>query len=347
MADINSSLAWFYDRLGKVTYSMTYRNGPSSYDCSSAVYYALIQGGFFPASTYIGNTESLFNDLERLGWTQVPADANDTVNAQRGDIFIWGVRGQSAGAFGHTGMFVDANNIIHCSYVYNGIHVDNHDWLSKINGYPHLTVYRYSGFTPQNNPTDQILEKGSTVQFSKVYRADDVQMIDGIWQVRTNELCRNNFTWEDNGIPAEPLVEVDLEGYRTPDQELNPGSLYVIPGKFTVLDIDQVDGMWLGQFEMAGVKFWADVETLTEIRDSDPGKASPAVKPAPVQPSQPVIVTPPVAPPVIPPVVTPPTTVESQKDKEQDQRLTLLEAAVKALQDLLTTIVNTFKNIGK
>ena len=61
--------------------------------------------------------------------------------------------------------------------------------------------------------------------------------------------------------------------------------------------------------------------------------------------------TPPVTTPPVttPPVTTPPVTtpVESDKDKEQDQRLTLLEAGLKALQDLVTSIVNAFKNIGK
>lgn len=56
----------------------------------------------------------------------------------------------------------------------------------------------------------------------------------------------------------------------------------------------------------------------------------------------------PTTPPVTePPVTTPPVTppVESDKDKEQDQRLTLLEAAVKALQDGLAAIVDFFKNL--
>lgn len=33
-----SMIKWMQDRLGKVTYSMTRRLGPNSYDCSSAVF---------------------------------------------------------------------------------------------------------------------------------------------------------------------------------------------------------------------------------------------------------------------------------------------------------------------
>ena len=59
---IEKALAWFYARKGKVSYSMERRNGPSSYDCSSSVYYALKEAGILPSSYWIGNTSfwSLF-----------------------------------------------------------------------------------------------------------------------------------------------------------------------------------------------------------------------------------------------------------------------------------------------
>ncbi|RMI47973.1 holin, partial [Streptococcus iniae] len=39
------AIAWMAARQGKVTYSMDYRNGPSSYDCSSSIYFALRSAG--------------------------------------------------------------------------------------------------------------------------------------------------------------------------------------------------------------------------------------------------------------------------------------------------------------
>jgi N-acetylmuramoyl-L-alanine amidase len=140
---------WFNARKGRVTYSMANRNGPSSYDCSSAVYHALIEAGFLPQGYRIGNTDSLFNDLEAHGWKQVPVNANGDADTHRGDIFIWGKRGASGGAFGHTGVILDdAGNIIHCSSGYDDIHVDNHDWLWELNGRPAYTFYTYVGNTP-------------------------------------------------------------------------------------------------------------------------------------------------------------------------------------------------------
>ncbi|WP_276567614.1 peptidoglycan amidohydrolase family protein, partial [Streptococcus ruminantium] len=47
--DFETSIRWMMDRVGRVTYSMDYRNGPDSYDCSSAVYYALTAGGAISA----------------------------------------------------------------------------------------------------------------------------------------------------------------------------------------------------------------------------------------------------------------------------------------------------------
>lgn len=147
MANINEMIKWMSDRLGKVTYSMASRLGPNSYDCSSAVYNALIAGGFLKSGS-MGNTETLFNDLERNDWEQIKPDANGNYHAKRGDIFIWGTRGQTLGAAGHTGIFIDDNdNIIHCNYGFNGISVNDHDYIWGYNGQPDITIYRYIGNT--------------------------------------------------------------------------------------------------------------------------------------------------------------------------------------------------------
>ena len=38
-------IAWMQARKGNVSYSMDRRDGPDSYDCSSAIYYAGVSGG--------------------------------------------------------------------------------------------------------------------------------------------------------------------------------------------------------------------------------------------------------------------------------------------------------------
>ncbi|MFS1663359.1 peptidoglycan amidohydrolase family protein [Streptococcus sp. zg-JUN1979] len=137
-----AAIAWMMARKGRVTYSMDYRNGPSSYDCSSSVYFALRSGGASDNGWAV-NTEYEHDWLTKNGY-QLIAENNDVV-AQRGDIFIWGRRGQSAGAFGHTGIFIDPDNIIHCNFGDNGISITNYDRTAQANGWPYMYIYRYTG----------------------------------------------------------------------------------------------------------------------------------------------------------------------------------------------------------
>ena len=44
---------------------------------------------------------------------------------RRGDIFIRGIEGRSAGAGGHTGIFLAKDKIIHCSYRANGVSIQD------------------------------------------------------------------------------------------------------------------------------------------------------------------------------------------------------------------------------
>lgn len=301
--DINASNQWFANKQGKVTYSMANRNGPSSYDCSSAEYRALIASGVFPSSIAIGNTDSLFGDLERHGFTQLQPNAAGNFDTQAGDVFIWGRRGASGGAAGHTGQFADADNIWNCNAGYNGIHLDNYDWLHAINGSPEQTFYRYTGnAAPTGNQVDQIVEPGSWIRFDGTYTVDDIQQIGNIWQVRTNQLCQQDFTWDDNGIPAIALTEVDNEGFASTDQELAIGSLYKIPGKFSVLDVGETNGRWLAQVGAGSMTFWVDIETATEISTGDTGTPTPSLRQIPA-------ISTPTPAPVVPPTAQEPTPV--------------------------------------
>lgn len=108
-------LDWFYARKGKVTYSMANRNGPNSYDCSSAVFYSLIEAGYLSPNTWIGNTDTLFSYEGKL------FKAISRNEVRRGDVFVAGEKGSSGGAFGHTGVATSGNTIIHCNYKDNGI----------------------------------------------------------------------------------------------------------------------------------------------------------------------------------------------------------------------------------
>ena len=114
-AGIQAMINWFKEREGNVTYSMSDRLGPDSYDCSSAVFFALMAGGYITEGTWPGTTESLFS----LEGTLLTAISRDEV--QEGDIFVAGVKGNSLGAGGHTGVALSNSSIIHANYSDNGI----------------------------------------------------------------------------------------------------------------------------------------------------------------------------------------------------------------------------------
>lgn len=143
---IEKMIQWFTDRQGKVTYDMGARSGPRSYDCSSAVYSALFYAGFKPNVNHLGSTVSL--------WTDIGSDKLmvqiDRSQAQRGDLFLSGPKGAaSGGRYGHTGVFVSNNQIIHCNSADNGISTTRVDGRS---GEP-LYVFRLVNKASQPTPT--------------------------------------------------------------------------------------------------------------------------------------------------------------------------------------------------
>lgn len=89
MTNVEAAINWMASRQGRVSYSMSYRYGPNSYDCSSAVYNALASAGW-KTSANGRNTETMFADLTALGWSELPRRADGGYDAKRGDIFIWG-----------------------------------------------------------------------------------------------------------------------------------------------------------------------------------------------------------------------------------------------------------------
>lgn len=150
MIDINKAIDYMYQLKNRgVTYSM---NGSrigtdGTADCSGAVYISLVKGGAKPHS-YPVNTESEHAWLIANGFELIAF--NKEWNMQRGDVLIFGLKGQSAGAGGHTAIAVDHNNVIHCNYAHNGVSVNPETTMPYSMGW---YVYRYKGTTQQ--PTEQ------------------------------------------------------------------------------------------------------------------------------------------------------------------------------------------------
>lgn len=81
-------------------------------DCASFAFKCGKFGGFLPESMWNGSTEDLFR-LARQGKYLKEIPYKDV---RRGDIFVKGKEGASAGAYGHTGLFTRKGEIIHCNY---------------------------------------------------------------------------------------------------------------------------------------------------------------------------------------------------------------------------------------
>lgn len=264
-------IEWFAQRQGRVSYSMNYRNGPSSYDCSSSIYHALIYAGILPQGFRIGNTETEFVDLPKFGFQRIEADINGYIPTQRGDIFIWGKQGYTNGADGHTGIFIDNNNIIHCAYGYNGIHIDNHDKLAEINNTQYLTIFRYTG-KPQNTPAlapyvekiDDEINVGSHLKFNQIFTVVETRGVEDRKEARINELCPVGFTWDENGVPTSWLVKVDNDGFRI-GGEINAGDSVKIEGAFVAQEVVQNENMWFAKINRGGIDVWVELTPATEI----------------------------------------------------------------------------------
>lgn len=142
--DTEKAIAWMGLKEGRVSYSMDYRNGPDSYDCSSAICSALIYAGASNPG-WLLNTEYMHDWLVQNGYESIAE--NEDWDSQRADIAIWGLRGQSAGAGGHVVMFIDADNIIHCNYANNNITIDNYNQTAAASGWMYSYAYRYVGGT--------------------------------------------------------------------------------------------------------------------------------------------------------------------------------------------------------
>ena len=153
--DLKVAIKWFEEREGKTTYSQDAgsRKGPLQYDCSSAIYMALVAGGAgkttgdYPVSTETEHEWLLqngFNKVYEGKW----GDKGDVKEVKKGDIIIWGTKGSSGGNLGHTMIMYDNETIIHSSAGHNGIARDTYSkYRDEATDHQTVYVYRYSGST--------------------------------------------------------------------------------------------------------------------------------------------------------------------------------------------------------
>lgn len=265
----NKFLNWFRWRQGKVTYSMTNRWGANSYDCSSSIYYALKEAGIFPQNLPIGNTETLFNDLPKYGFIKVAEGENVDYDAKAGDIFIWGRRGYTLGAGGHTGVLTSDHTMIHCNYGFNGITENDYNYIWNYNDRPYETFYRYTG-----------ARQDKYVQLPDFYVASEIQGD----KLRSDALAPVNFTWEDNGIPISVTQKVDASGEYLGEGSIQQGDRFIIPFKYKVWEEMQDGGKLWYKIAPENKEFWIVAEKTMEVNENATGTNPKSPKPAEITP---------------------------------------------------------------
>ncbi|MFO3717329.1 peptidoglycan amidohydrolase family protein [Anaerococcus sp. ENR1011] len=143
--NLDKVIEWMFTaRDKKMTYNMgAGRNSATQADCSSAVYRALIHGGFLNKDTWVGNTETLFQ-MGAKGTVMYEISESER---QYGDIFVAGTPGGSMGAAGHTGFILNPHEdtIIHMTYGKNGVAVTpRKGYMGDSRGLP-VKYYRLVG----------------------------------------------------------------------------------------------------------------------------------------------------------------------------------------------------------
>lgn len=154
--NIETAIAHGKALVGKIRYSMYgSRTGTDgSADCSGFVYACLRAGG---ASNYgwVPSTEYEHDFLLKNGYTLIAE--NSSWSGKRGDVVIWGKKGYSAGANGHTGIMLDSTNWIECTaYRSLGVTIQNYASRFAMNGNPHFYVYRLKANSTGNGGSNTV-----------------------------------------------------------------------------------------------------------------------------------------------------------------------------------------------
>ena len=130
------------------------------------------------------------------------------------------------GAGGHVGAMLDSVNFISCDYSTQGapgqaINTYPWDYYYNANNPTYIEVWRYNGNAPEKPlPNTAVAPSSSRKPSSKAYYlANDVQLVNGIYQIKCDYLCPVGFDWTENGIPVSLVNWVDENGNHVPDGE--------------------------------------------------------------------------------------------------------------------------------
>lgn len=156
---INKTIEWFRNQKSRgVGYSMINRKGPDNYDCSSSMFFSIINAFNIPYKDgdHIYNTSDLGQLLEKVGYEIVTEDHDWT--AQKGDIIIWAKIKGVPGSGAHTALFTSNDTLIHCNYNGHGITEDPESKLYSLYKWTYV-VYRLKEEVKGGDEMEKIQER--------------------------------------------------------------------------------------------------------------------------------------------------------------------------------------------
>lgn len=221
--NIENGISALKQQIGRATYSMYgSRNfSDGTCDCSGAVYYGLTNGGVKPLG-YIPSTETMHQWLLDNNYKLIAENSEWKMQAQ--DVIIWGRKGESAGAGGHTGIAVDGQNWIECTAwsgggngAEGGVIISNHDSRWAMNGCPYFYVYRSqqnsSGADQtQTNLNNTIEYEEEEMYFIQTVDTKRIYMINaGMYSWITDPGMWTNYKNAFPKAPVIPLYQAQLE----------------------------------------------------------------------------------------------------------------------------------------
>lgn len=229
--DLNKMMNEGRNCVGKFSYSMfgSRTGADGTADCSGFVY-RCVQAGGGKGYPFVPSTETLHDYLKQNGFALI--SENREWNMQAGDIVIWGKKGQSAGAGGHTGICLDGQNWVECTAYRNlGVTIQNHDARWAMNGGPYFYVYRLSGGskpTPSKPKThDKAVRESKPkhqgnaygkLDFYNGFKKDEIRV--SAWLVPDKPqgaIGKYAFVlFMEHGTPKE-LTRVQSQGIKRPD----------------------------------------------------------------------------------------------------------------------------------
>lgn len=228
--NIKNGISALKQQIGRATYSMYgSRNfSDGTCDCSGAVYYGLTNGGVKPLG-YIPSTETMHQWLLDNNYKLIAENSEWKMQAQ--DVIIWGRKGESAGAGGHTGIAMDNQNWIECTAwsgggngAEGGVIISNHDSRWAMNGCPYFYVYR----SQQNSSTSDQTQTNSNQnnQTGGMIKMYLIQGLDGsgkvkhwyvsdgvsVRHIRTMRMLENyQNKWAKLNLPVDAMFIAEIE----------------------------------------------------------------------------------------------------------------------------------------